>query len=162
MKSYSIEPCEFPDSPRDDSNIGIMACFHTRYDLGDKVTFSHKDFNSWAEMETFIKLKEKATAILPLYLYDHSGLSISTKPFACKFDSGQIGFIFTRKTGNVEEIYRTLQAEVDVYDTYISDGVWDVLIYENGEVVDTITNVYGWKDAEDIAKEACSEISSSS
>lgn len=30
----------------------------------------------------------------PLYLYDHSGISISTGGFSCPWDSGQVGFAF--------------------------------------------------------------------
>lgn len=30
---------------------------------------------------------------LPVYMYDHSGQTISTSPFSCRWDSGQIGWI---------------------------------------------------------------------
>jgi hypothetical protein len=29
-----------------------------------------------------------------LYLYDHGGITISTGPFSCPRDSGQVGFIY--------------------------------------------------------------------
>ena len=32
--------------------------------------------------------------ILPLYLYDHSGLSMNTSGFSCPWDSGQVGWIY--------------------------------------------------------------------
>jgi len=32
--------------------------------------------------------------MLPLYLYDHSGITISTGPFTCRWDSGRVGFIY--------------------------------------------------------------------
>ena len=35
--------------------------------------------------------------ILPLYLYDHSGITISTGPFSCPWDSGQVGWIYAPK-----------------------------------------------------------------
>ena len=47
--------------------------------------------------------------ILPLYLYDHSGITISTRPFSCPWDSGQVGWIYASKdtfremTGNSED-----------------------------------------------------------
>jgi len=47
------------------------------------------------------RVKEEREAVLdrhyarlPLYLYDHSGITISTGPFSCPFDSGQVGFIY--------------------------------------------------------------------
>lgn len=33
--------------------------------------------------------------LMPLYLYDHSGITISTSEFCDPWDSGQIGFIYT-------------------------------------------------------------------
>ena len=47
--------------------------------------------------------------ILPLYLYDHSGITISTGPFSCPWDSGQVGWIkapkdtFRNATGYSED-----------------------------------------------------------
>lgn len=35
--------------------------------------------------------------ILPLYLYDHSGITISTEPFSCPWDSWQVGWIYAPK-----------------------------------------------------------------
>lgn len=32
--------------------------------------------------------------ILPLYLYDHSGITMSTGAFSCPWDSGEVGFIY--------------------------------------------------------------------
>lgn len=39
-------------------------------------------------------LLAKHYVILPLYLYDHSGITMSTGPFSCAWDSGQVGFIY--------------------------------------------------------------------
>ena len=32
--------------------------------------------------------------ILPLYLYDHSGITMNTTGFSCPWDSGQVGWIY--------------------------------------------------------------------
>ena len=32
--------------------------------------------------------------ILPLYLYDHSGITMNTCGFSCPWDSGQVGWIY--------------------------------------------------------------------
>jgi hypothetical protein len=37
-------------------------------------------------------------AILPLYLYQHSGLTIQTTPFSCRWDSGQVGWAYVTDT----------------------------------------------------------------
>ena len=41
--------------------------------------------------------------ILPLYLYDHSGISMKTTPFSCQWDSGQVGWIYVEKKKCLQE-----------------------------------------------------------
>ena len=36
----------------------------------------------------------KGFTMLPLYLYDHSGITMSISPFSCPWDSGQVGWIY--------------------------------------------------------------------
>lgn len=126
-------------SPREDSNLGIMVCFHKRYNLGDKTDIKHDSFDSWSEIEKYLKKEKKAIMILPLYLYDHSGLRMKIGSFNgllpqghAEFDSGMVGFIYTTKekleeTGvknNKNEIARQLEGEVDTYDSYLSGDVY--------------------------------------
>jgi len=93
-----IIDCEdYPENPREWGNLTKMICFHRRYNLGDKHNYRHDDYNNWDEMKKDIMKRENVGVILPLYLYDHSGITISTTPFNCPFDSGQIGFIYIRK-----------------------------------------------------------------
>lgn len=82
---------ENPRKYYQDSNIGRMICFHKNYSLGDEHKFArHEDFDKWIDEH-----KMEIACIKPLYLYDHSGLSMSTSPFADKWDSGQVGYIYT-------------------------------------------------------------------
>ena len=77
-----------PTSPREWDNLGTIYCKHRRYDLGDKHTMG---------LEEIISLiKRKDVLSLPLYLYDHSGITINTTGFSCPWDSGQVGYIFVR------------------------------------------------------------------
>lgn len=70
--------------------------------------------------------------MLPLYLYDHSGITISTGPFSCPWDSGQVGFAYvTRERAKAEwgertdDEYRDLiKAEVAEYDQYLTGDVY--------------------------------------
>jgi hypothetical protein len=80
---------EDPQHPREDfdGHIGKMICWHNRYELGDKdEEMDIEEFEWRAEKEGFIAL--------PLYLYDHSGLTMNTSGFSCPWDSGQVGFIY--------------------------------------------------------------------
>jgi hypothetical protein len=146
------------DSPREWDNLGTMICFHKRYDLGDKHNYSVDDYNSWEEMEKAILKEEgKGTIILPLYLYDHSGVSISTGSFSCRWDSGQVGFIIadkkkilqefggkilTKKTK--EKVVSILESEVSTYSQYLEGEVYGFIIEdEEGEQLDSCFGFYG-------------------
>lgn len=128
-----------PQSPRSWDNFGSMVCFHGRYRLGDddKHGLRSNDFSSWQEMKQFIDKKLKAEVILPIYMYDHSGLTIKTSPFDCRWDSGQIGFIFVtkkqiRENFNVKRVtkelidksVKILEAEIETYDQYLTGDVY--------------------------------------
>jgi hypothetical protein len=108
-KGFDIRlyPDENAQNPRDWDNIGTMVCFHREYTLGDEDHGLTKDmFGSWQDLRAHLIKEEKAVIILPLYLYDHSGLRMKVGSFAgllpqghAEFDSGQVGFIYiTRKT----------------------------------------------------------------
>lgn len=42
---------EYPENLRSlsftDCNLGVMVCFHSRYNLGDEHNYKQEDFNSW-------------------------------------------------------------------------------------------------------------------
>lgn len=91
--------------------------------------------------------------VLPLYLYDHSGITMRcSSPFSCPWDSGDVGFIYmsmdqARKewTGTDDEIReaatRYLTGEVETYDQYLTGDVWGytierVTLDEDGDEMD--------------------------
>jgi len=142
---YKIEVIqdESPSSPREDDNLGTMVCFHGRYDLGDKHNYKSGDYNGWDEMEKNIIKNENVGVILPLYLYDHSGITISTSPFSCNWDSGKIGFIFISKEKMLKEyggkivtqtlkdkVTGYLKGEVETYDQYLTGDVYGYRVSE--------------------------------
>ncbi|MFA5186660.1 MAG: hypothetical protein WC551_09310 [Patescibacteria group bacterium] len=59
-----------PQSPREWDNLGTMVCFHRGYDLGDTG-------HGFTPETLRDKLAEPGMVWLSLYLYDHSGISIS-------------------------------------------------------------------------------------
>jgi hypothetical protein len=120
-----------------------MVCFHGRYDLGDKHNYKSGDYNGWDEMEKSIIKNENVGVILPLYLYDHSGITISTSPFSCNWDSGKIGFIFISKEKMLKEyggkivtqtlkdkVEGYLKSEIEIYDQYLTGDVYGYRVSE--------------------------------
>ena len=101
------------EDPREWDNLSTMVCWHRRYNLGDK-----HDFNDVHEMledlayQAGIKYDEDINTpnlmtklapyylIKPLYLYDHSGISMSTSdgyPYNDRWDAGVVGFAYISK-----------------------------------------------------------------
>jgi hypothetical protein len=132
---------EFPEDPRDMfDNFGTMVCQHMHYNLGDhKIKLDLHNFESCDEIEECLKSEYNAEIILPLYLYDHSGITISTSPFQCSWDSGQVGFIFVDHETCVKEfgedysrekIIDILKCEVEEYDAYLRGEMYGYRILE--------------------------------
>lgn len=106
-------------------------------------------------------LERKGIVYLPLYLYDHSGITMSCGAFSCPWDSGQVGYIYTDKKtilkmvgkfkndkGNYvkaternwkECAYIEMRNEVNLYDTYIRGDCYGYVIeeFEDNEWTET-------------------------
>lgn len=74
-------------------------------------------------------------AYKPLYIYSHSGSTIATTPFQCRFDSWQYGFAYITKSEACEEygfkriskkaktiLEERIESEVQDYDIYLTQG----------------------------------------
>ena len=125
------------ESPRGWDNLGTMTCFHKRYNLGDKQSMSIKEYQDW------LKENSHNLIILPLFLLDHSGITIRTVSFNDHWDSGQVGHIYVSKEKAMKEfdwevltnerIDKTkdiLRQEVDTYDRYLTGSVYGFSIEE--------------------------------
>lgn len=130
-----VEQDTDPSSPRTEyDNVGTMVAFREGYALGDEGHgFHYRDYSSWNELEEAICKAHEVAVILPLYLFDHSGITISTKPFSCPWDSGQVGFIFCTKGqvqkewgGDVDKARDYLVGEVETYDQYLTGQIYGI------------------------------------
>ena len=165
---YKIEiiPDECPSDPRGDDNLGTMACFHGSYGLGDKHNYNHNDYESWDEMEAAIMRNEYVGVILPLYLYDHSGITMNTTGFSCRWDSGQVGFIFISKAKIrdqysvkriskklLKQVEKYLVEEVKTYDQYLTNDIYGFRITDTS-IDEEIDSCWGYYGTEDCMEEA--------
>lgn len=109
---------------------------------------------------------------MPIYMYDHSGITVATHPFSCPWDSGQIGFIFITKekikkemchvgkilpdkSHKLTEIKRVtkkvltrteemLESEVVTFDQYLRGDVYGYIIEApDGSIFDSCYGIYG-------------------
>lgn len=99
---------------------------------------------------------EKEIIALPLFLYDHSGITMRTHKFSCPWDSGQVGIIYVTKKRAMKEfgwkvltkarrekLNKILQAEVKIYDEYLTGDVYGYTI-EGPDGVETDDRVCGF------------------
>ena len=93
-----------PTNPREDTEDNHMICFHGRYNLGDtdnSLGYSKRDLedsvSSFKELKRQLREEHGAVVLLPVYLYDHSGLAMNTTGFDCQWDSGLVGCIYVTK-----------------------------------------------------------------
>lgn len=134
----NIEHDLYAESPRSDENATKMWCWHRNYDLGDNDRNKPSDhIPSMEELKEVLEQQgEKLHIAKPLYLYDHSGITISTSPFSCRWDSGQVGYVFLTQSDFESDCPYTAQnqrhwwadhilnRETEIYDEYLT-GQWN-------------------------------------
>ncbi len=171
-----------PPNPREDyDNIGTMVCFHRNYMLGDEhgveqcrddIRASRAYLSAWDDCNSlrcrdlnnpadlYQTVQDCGFIVLPLYLYDHSGLTMNTGGFICPWDSGQVGFIYVPRSGAVKEFgkkvcnqrvidaaTRCLKAEVETYDQYLRGEVYGYVVrHEASGEEDSCWGFFGEQD----------------
>lgn len=147
-KNYTININydQLAENPREMwDNLGTMYCFHNRYSLGDKHNCTIEEVQEMVKSQDYISL--------PLYLYDHSGITMNTTGFSCPWDSGQVGFIVCEKTEickqfgwdkltdeRIEKIRKYLISEVETYDDFLTGNVY---YYNIPEIDESCGGFYG-------------------
>ena len=169
---YTIEIItdEDAESPRSWDNLGTMACWHRNYNLGDiqpkESPIEHMAYlvqNKTiinldnAKDETIQKLFDRYYISLPLYLFDHSGITMNTSGFSCPWDSGQVGIIYVDKARirkeygwkrftitKIKKIHEYLKSEVTVYDQYLIGDVYGFVVKDkDGKETDSCWGFFG-------------------
>lgn len=158
-----IEQDELLEDPRSWDNLGTMLCCHRNYSLGDcnsnketeeqlaeicrKYGKSDEEIDemTFAEEVQFI-LNQDNICGLPLYITDHSGISMQTYRFDA-WDSSFVGLIFVEKDfylaqmclkdeeGWKEKAKETLKSEVETYSDFLEGNVYEWTLYEPTVVI---------------------------
>ena len=147
-----------PESPREWDNLGTFYTAHRRY-RPEKEFDEHFEFDEVCDerpgnlRESFLK---KYVA-LNLYLYDHSGQTISSGPFSCPWDSGWFGIVAVSiekvkkefgwkilTAARRRKIEEYLQGEIDTYDNYLRGEVYGYRITPTGDKDNVLDSCWGY------------------
>jgi hypothetical protein len=179
--TITLDYDELAESSREWDNLFTMVCWHRRYILGDEQLDRNLDpwdymMSKLDEIEVY-KLDEATEELLQrygdneditreeirdafdkyfdsaaLYLFDHSGISISLASFNDPWDSGQVGFLYASKDALREEfgkdytperVRELMEGEVDTYDQYLRGDVYCYSISKDGDDLDSCCGFYG-------------------
>lgn len=158
-KGYEIEieQDEYPENPRDWDNLGVMHCSHRRYNLGD-VQIEHGNFSCWEEVQDYLNKTYNPVVILPLWLYDHSGLSMKTfrHGYHGGWDCGVVGYILATREAickwygvkhltkhTIERATALLEQEIETYNQYLNGDVYCLTIRDpEGEEIENVCGCF--------------------
>lgn len=196
METYKLKIVQdtFGCNPRKEwDNLGTMAYKHRNYELGEerisdpidwlqeKLKLSIKKVREYADANDYSYYSDETKEWLesqfldkfigfPLYLYDHSGITMSTTPFGCRWDSGQVGYIYASKKDIckwfqvrkvtdeiIERAKNNLLGEVKEFDQYIRGDVYGFQLikvttcsegHEHEDIEDSCYGFFGdnWKE----------------
>lgn len=164
--TIEVQYDDWPIDPREWDNLGTIVCWHCHYNLGDK-----HNFNDPEDFQDF--LKENPAVVLPVYMYDHSGITLNTTGFTCLFDSSQVGYIFVtlekiRTEYGVKSVSQKIRkrvegylvGEIAEYSQYVEGDIYGFHVKDNeGNCIDACGGFYSLEDCIKQAKEAaeCAE-----
>ena len=85
----------------------------------------------------------------PIYAYTHSGMTVSTTPFSCRWDSGVLGYVAAKRPSRGGEFKRrasfraALDSYVKVLDDYLQGDCFGYEVEIDGEVTDSCWGFIG-------------------
>ena len=111
------------------------------------------------------RLNQKGYVALPVYAYIHSGVTVATTPFGCRWDSGLSGFTYTKRTDYIKDfgakknvknsvIEDHLKGNLERFDQWLRGEVYYFSIEdaETEEILDSCGGFYGNDYAESMVE----------
>ena len=160
--TMDIDGCA--ESPREWDNVATIVSKSGNWDISDEgwrmnveefVKFLHKkldrkcpEIKGLKDIDHIVNCGSAKNYIVckPIYMYDHSGQTISLSPFGCRWDSGCCGYIFVFKDKILKEFpdknndnwrdkaEEVIKSEIDIYDDYIQGEVYGYCLEEGHTV----------------------------
>lgn len=160
-----IFPDDDPMSPADWDMFGTFVHWHRREHV---FGVPRRDYDGAPGRP------EDAVVAVPVYLYDHSGWSVSTGDFGDRWDSGQVGWLYAtreqvlewfgtgkkkRVTPAMRERARAcLEAQVRVWDQYYRGDVWGYVVTAPDGEEQSVWGFYGLDDCRQEARAAADSL----
>jgi len=161
ITSFIIQPDPAPISPREGEENNTFIMLHNKYQFGDCIfeNGDTTDFESAFKHHLAVVENCSITDIvyLPVYMYDHSGITINTTGFQNSWDSGQIGWIYVSKkdirinykvkrisSKLQEQVKSTLVNEIKLLDQYLTGDMYGFTI-EHENTINSCWGFYGSK-----------------
>lgn len=159
-KGFNIKvyPDECAESPREwGSSFTIAAKCEYRIDnetiddpidyLFYQMSFSEEQKDWWLQRHNYNYNHELLNELLTqfsrthiwlnVYMYEHGNVAFSCNSFSCRWDSGQVGWIYISKEDarkewgwdritneRLNDVYKWMEGEVEVYSQYASGSVY--------------------------------------
>lgn len=145
---------DFSYSPREDDCLGTLIALHDSYDISDHSDWTKKQIEVWSNRKDIL--------CLPVYMYEHSQVALSTMPFSCKWDSGQVGIIFVSHKDiieqygelNLELATEVLKGEVEEYSQYLNGESFGYIINnDSGDEIDSCWGFIGYDNIQEIVNQ---------
>lgn len=122
---YKIQQDDFCEDPNKWSDC-ILVSSHRDF---TKYYFDVNGFKIKAEdVYSDLKYYEDRYYVIPIYVYSHSGVSLSFNG-TCLFDSSQSAFVLMDKNKFSEDYTKQLEYFIDDWNYYLSGEVYEYIIY---------------------------------
>lgn len=160
---------ESPESPRAWDNLGTFYTAHHRYRPEKEFDEHFRREEVFDRYGDFSDSFEKQYIALKIYLYDHSGQTISSSPFSCPWDSGLFGIVAVSvekvkkeygwkllTAARRRKIEEYLQGEIDTYDNYLRGEVYGYRITpadDKDNILESCWGYYGKSGLEQLEDE---------
>lgn len=169
MPTLYIQPDTDPQSPREWDNVGHIVSWCDQAP-GDEYP-QLKDIEAWKQefvmlaantehelsIEDVDAYLEKHFIFVPVYAYIHSGIVLSTSPFSCPWDSGQIGYIYVAKEDyekhgirDDEHATEILEGEIRTYSQYVAGEIIEFVVEsKDGEILESLGSIHPYDSQEE-------------
>lgn len=141
--SVKIERDSYVEYPFEYDEVFTLYSNH-RYFNPDKHKMEEL-FNEEGNLPTLEQLNSSRSDYehFRIYLYDHSGMTVSATPFSCPWDSGLLGIVAVKKD-EVKDPKEAFKNYVKTLDQYLQGDVYTFFVKdEMGETVDACGGFYG-------------------